>query len=90
MSPSHRVRLLLVRYADETAARAALEHFRAAYLPETARLGAVGTGLAKVEDGWTGWRLAERALAVVLGAPDEVSGAALLAASSGEGTKAGS
>jgi hypothetical protein len=77
-----RVRLLVIRYADDTAARAAVVHFRTGYLPETAREPATDERLIHVEDGWTGWRLAGRSLVLVFAAPDEAGGQQLLAAAS--------
>lgn len=75
---AQRPRLLLVRYASGEAARRALDHFRSAYLPESAAPGAQARGLAKVEEGWVGWRLVGRGLALVFAAPDEAAGRGLL------------
>jgi hypothetical protein len=72
-----KVRLLLVRYADAAAAHLALESFRAAYLPE-APFGE--TGFAHIEDGWAGFRLSGRGLAVVFEASDREAAASLIAA----------
>lgn len=67
--PKHQVRLLLVRYRDETAARLAVARFRDAYLPETReRAGSnanLSSALQHVEDGWAGYQLTGRCLAVV-------------------------
>ena len=73
-----RPRLLLVRYASEEAARRALDHFMSAYLPESAARRAQTRGLAKVEEGWVGWRSMGRGLALVFAAPDEAAGSGLL------------
>ncbi len=70
-------RLLLVRYADTAAARLALDRFRAAYLPEASSGEA---GFANIEDGWAGFRLSARGLAVVFEAPDREAAASLIAA----------
>jgi len=69
-------RLLLVLYPDARAARLALERFRTAYLPET-QTGA--TGLARIEDGWTGFRLSGRSLAVVFEAADREAATSFIA-----------
>jgi len=67
--PRHQVRLLLVRYRDEAAARAAAARFRDAYFPETrGRTGPEAdplSALQHVEDGWAGYHLKGRSLAVV-------------------------
>jgi hypothetical protein len=76
---AERARLLLVRYPTPTAAHQALERFRAAYLPGETSGPAPEHGLVRIEDGWTGWRLSGRGLALVLAAPDEQAGGALLA-----------
>jgi hypothetical protein len=70
-------RLLLVRYVDAAAARLALEHFRAAYLPEAPSGEA---GFANIEDGWAGFRLSGRGLAIVFEASDREAAASLIAA----------
>jgi len=70
-------RLVLVRYPHARAARLALEKFRTAYLPET-RAGA--TGSAKIEDGWAGFGLSGRGLALAFEAPDRETAASLIAA----------
>ena len=70
-------RLVLVRYPDARAARLALESFRTAYLPETQ---AGASSLAKIEDGWAGFGLSGRGLAVVFEAPDRTATASLIAA----------
>lgn len=72
--PRHQVRLLLVRYRDETAARAAVVRFRDAYLPETRERAGSTTGLSfalqHVEDGWTAFQLKGRCLSVVFECQD--------------------
>jgi hypothetical protein len=72
-----KARLLLVRYADAAAARNALERFRAAYLPEAPPGEA---GFAHIEDGWAGFRLSGRSLALVFEAPDREAAGSLIAA----------
>lgn len=68
--------LLLVRYPTATAARAAYGRFMAAYLPT-----ADGKDRVKTNDGrWTLARHRQAFLAVVIGAPSESFGEALLAA----------
>jgi hypothetical protein len=70
-------RLVLVRYPDARAARLALEKFRAAYLPEAP---AGASGSAKIEDGWAGFGLSGRGLALAFEAPDRGTAASLVAA----------
>lgn len=66
------VRVLLVRYPDEAAARKALAHFQKVYLP--GKPTAVGDrGVVSIEDGWTGFILSGRGLGLVFEAPDETS-----------------
>jgi hypothetical protein len=74
--PGKAVRLLLVRYADAEAARAALRHFRSVYLPGLAL--ASGRGAVEIEDGWTGFEISgQRTLVLTFEARDE-PGARLL------------
>ncbi len=76
-----RARLLLVRYPDAAAARAALGRFREAYLPETlAGPKGAASAVVRIEDGWTGYALAGPCLAVVFEAPDRETAAAFVAA----------
>jgi hypothetical protein len=70
-------RLVLVRYPDARASRLALEKFRTAYLPESQ---AGASGSAKIEDGWTGFGLTGRGLALVFEAPDREAASSLIAA----------
>jgi hypothetical protein len=79
-----RTRLLLVRYPDADAARRALAHFRSAYLPEAPASAAKDRGVVRTEEGWTGWRLLGRGLAIVFAAPDEKAGGSLLSAVAGD------
>ena len=71
-----KARLLLVRYPDAGAARAALERFRTAYLPEA---GTGEGGAARIEDGWTGFCLSGRSLVVVFEAADPEAATSLIA-----------
>jgi hypothetical protein len=66
------VRVLLVRYADENAARKALEHFQRVYLAGKP-IGAGDRGSVAIEDGWLGFILSGRGLGLVFEAPDEAS-----------------
>ena len=69
-------RLLVVRYPTATAAGAAYRRFMAAYLPD-----ADGKDRVQTTDGrWTMARQRQAVLAVVIGAPSEAAGEALLAA----------
>jgi Family of unknown function (DUF6599) len=72
-----KARLFLAHYPDKPAARAALERFRAAYLPEAA---SAESGLVHIEDGWTGFQLSGHGLAVVFEAADPEAVASLTAA----------
>jgi hypothetical protein len=65
-----------VRYPDAGAARAALERFRTAYLPEA---GTGEGGAARIEDGWTGFCLSGRSLVVVFEAADREAATSLIA-----------
>lgn len=64
------VRILLVRYPGEAAARKALAHFQKLYL--SGKSSAVGDrGVVSIEDGWTGFILSGRGLGLVFEAPDD-------------------
>jgi hypothetical protein len=71
-----KARLLLVCYPHAGAGRAALERFRAVYLPEA---GTAEGGAARIEDGWAGFRLSGRSLAVVFEAADREAATSLIA-----------
>ena len=59
------VRVLLVRYPDEAAARKALAHFQRLYLP--GKSSATGNrGVVPIEDGWAGFILSGRGLGLIL------------------------
>jgi hypothetical protein len=86
-----RLRLFVVRYPTEDAAREALAQLREGYRhrPDAAdagdgsadaRLGAAaqGTVTARVEDGWMGYRIGGRRLVLVFEAPDAATAKAVL------------
>jgi len=84
-------RLILVRYPAPARARAALNTFTTAYLPEVARKGAVGhTGAAQLEHGWAGWALNVRDLSIALDASSEVAARELAASTVEAASKSGS
>ncbi len=62
--------LILVRYATADDARRALTHFREAYLPEslkgTSTSGLAAPAFTRIEDGWVGYRVIGRAMALAL------------------------
>jgi hypothetical protein len=67
---SKQVRVLLVRYAEEAAARMALAHFQRVYLSQKPSV--VGDrGVMSIEDGWAGFIVSGRGLGLVFEAPDE-------------------
>ncbi len=70
-------RLLLVRYANESAAVKALHHFREIYLPEKLNgpeASLIGdNGVVAIEDGWMGFARSGRGLALVFESADEAS-----------------
>jgi hypothetical protein len=66
------VRVLLVRYAGEAAARKALAHFQKVYLSGKSSP-AGDRGVVSIEDGWTGFILSGRGLGLVFEAPGETS-----------------
>ncbi|MFC1835482.1 DUF6599 family protein [Thermodesulfobacteriota bacterium] len=73
-----RAQLLFVGYATPNNARKALRHFHEAFLPEqqldfVPDSSADVSGFFQVEDGWLGYRLHGRCLALVFGCPDRVS-----------------
>ena len=65
--------LVLARYASADAARRALARFREAYIPEVRRgpssVGLTEVGLLRIEEGWMGYRVAGRALALAFECP---------------------
>ncbi|MCP4682821.1 MAG: hypothetical protein GY864_10855 [Desulfobacterales bacterium] len=73
-----RARFLLVKYENRARARKALNHFHDAYLPEhkkefTRDSPMKSPGLFKVEDGWMGYKLINKHVAIVFGCPDRKS-----------------
>ena len=70
-------RLMLTRYASETAAAKALQHFRQTYLPDKLKepmASLIGdNGVVAIEDGWMGFARSGRGLALVFESPDEAS-----------------
>jgi hypothetical protein len=66
------VRVLLVRYPDEGAARKALDHFQRVYLSGKS-ISPGNRGTAAIEDGWLGFVLSGRGLGLIFEAPDEAS-----------------
>jgi len=66
------VRVLLVRYPDEAAARKALAHFQKLYLAGKS-FTAGDRGIMPIEDGWTGFILSGKGLGLVFEAPDETT-----------------
>jgi len=67
-------RLILVRYPTPERARAALKTFTQAYLPDVGRKGPVGhSGVAQLEQGWLGWMLKARDLAIAIDASSQAS-----------------
>lgn len=72
-SPSSKpVRMLLVRYPDEGAARKALNHFQRVYLSDTSDSPEIH-GTTAIEDGWLGFVLSGRGLALIFEAPEQAT-----------------
>ena len=71
-SSAKAVRVLLVRYTDENAARKALNHFQKVYLSGKS-IAPGDRGKVAIEDGWLGFLLSGRGLGLVFEAPDEAS-----------------
>lgn len=70
-----RVQFLFIDYPSPAQAREALDHFHSVYLPEHKKgFGSGGemkhSNYFNIEDGWLGYRLGEKYLAVVFGCPD--------------------
>ncbi len=72
-----RLRLVVVRYPTETAAREAAGHFRRSYLRSLDAV-PVETAVERVEDGWLGCRLGGRRLVLVFEAQDAATVKAVL------------
>jgi hypothetical protein len=78
-----RSQFLLVKYENRVRARKALNHFHDAYLPEhkkefTADSPAKSLGLFKIEDGWVGYKLLGKYIAIVFECPDRKSAEAII------------
>jgi hypothetical protein len=71
-----RLRVLVVRYPGERAAREALAHFGGSYLHRT--LSSEGTTTERVEDGWLGCRRSGRQLALAFEADTATTAAAIV------------
>lgn len=69
---SKQVRVLLVRYPGEAAARNALAHFKRSYLSGKSSA-TENRGVVSIEDGWAGFILSGRGLGLVFEAPDDSS-----------------
>lgn len=69
---SKSIRILLVQYPDDGAARSALAHFHRVYLPEKSSL-PIQQGMVSVEDLWLGYVQSGRHLGLVFEAPEETS-----------------
>ena len=73
-----RSQFLLMKYENHERARKALDHFHDAYLPEhkkefTSDSDNNGSSFFKLEDGWLGYELIGKYVAVVFGCPDQKS-----------------
>jgi hypothetical protein len=71
-----RSQFLLVKHENRVRARKALNHFHDAYLPEhkkefTADSPAKSLSLFKIEDGWVGYKLLGKYIAIVFECPDQ-------------------
>jgi len=82
-STGRSVDLLLIRYPGSSEAAEGLESFIAGYLPESkiaefSKEGDEVLEFARIEDGWLGFRLAGRFLAMVFACPDQATAATLL------------
>ncbi len=77
-SAGKRSQLLFIAYPSPVRASQGLDHFHDAYLPEHKKDTSGGSSLTrssyfKIEDGWIGYRLGGKHLAVVFGCPDRKS-----------------
>jgi hypothetical protein len=73
-----RSHFLLVKYENPVRARKALNHFHDAYLPEhkkefTADSPVKSPSLFNIEDGWVGYKLLGKYIAIVFECPDQES-----------------
>ena len=63
--------LVIVRYRDEDTARRALSHFQQVYFSGAQGKQGLNSGVVHVEDGWVGYGLAGRGLALAFGSPNQ-------------------
>lgn len=73
-----RVQLLFVKYSDPTRAQHALDHFHSAYLPDHKKDSVLGSTTEssssfEIEDGWLGYKLYDKSIALVFECPDQES-----------------
>jgi len=73
-----RVQLLFVKYANPTRAQHALDHFHKAYLPDHKKDSVLGSitessSSFEIEDGWLGYKLYDKSIALVFECPDQES-----------------
>jgi hypothetical protein len=73
-----RVQLLFVKYANPTRAQHALDHFHKAYLPDHKKDSVSGSitessSFFEIEDGWLGYKLYDKSIALVFECPDQES-----------------
>ncbi len=78
-----RCQFLLVKYENHGRAEKALDHFRDAYLPEykkeqPADSDNSGPSLFKMEDGWLGYKLIGKYVAIVFECPDRKSAGTII------------
>lgn len=71
-------RLIIIEYPDTELPRLALSDFLRAYFPENSEMAREAQSIkpnkaVRAEDGWLGWKLSERYLALVFEVPDENS-----------------
>lgn len=78
------VPLLVIKYPDQETASAALHDFFSAYLPDMTLKNLPGEAVREsreffqIEDGWMGYRLLNRQLALVFACPDQLSALEIL------------
>jgi hypothetical protein len=75
-STAKQPKLILVRYPEESAAKAALSSFLAGYLPQADKASGkeyVLKGAQQIEDGWVAYSRQDKILCLVFECPDEMS-----------------
>jgi hypothetical protein len=82
-SNPNRCQFLLVKYKNPERAKKALDHFHKAYLPEykkelPAESDNSGSSLFKLEDGWLGYKLMGKYVAIVFECPDRKSAGTII------------